>query len=174
MKTLANDSHSRKFVLLLISTLLSAGCLFTYRLSPFDKNFDVLIRNRCAVGRQCEIAIGDAADFEWDEMYVFRPGLTDGDITNVLPAINGFEGEFNRKIAFLNHGKVVRRDEGAQIIEGENTPDGYIFFKENASWNCLRYTKGSTFRVTPIKLTNGEGYEITCSNCTESPIFQEF
>jgi len=120
--------------------------------------------------------MGDATTFDWDEMYLFRPGLTGADVESILPAAKGFEGEFNRKIAFFKQGNLVKLDEAAEIIEGEHTPGGMLFFDQDATGNpdCLRYSRNTIFRVTREKWIQGDVYQLFCANCETSPIFAEF
>ena len=157
-----------------LALILLVGCTTKYYLSPFDETIDGVIQRTCAPESQCEIRTADGTDFEWDEMFVFRSGLSSGDVKDILPAAEDFDGEFNAKIAFLRKGKLVKRYESPEIIEGEFIPNGTLYFIEKDPWDCLRFTTNSKFQVTPIKLSNGTGYQLTCSNCTESPIFKKF
>ena len=145
-------------------------------LSSFDRTVNSLIRNQCNFESPCRVRLSDATTFDWDEMYVFRPGILDGEAQQIVPAVEGFQREFNRKIAFLKDGKLVRIDEAPSIIEGEHTPPGMLFFKIDESGNpdCLRYSSDVEFEVQKERWIRGDVYMLKCTNCVMSPIFAEF
>jgi hypothetical protein len=135
-----------------------------------------VISKRCSFEGPCQITIGESNSFEWDEMYVFRPGILNGEAQLIVPEVSGFQGEFNRKIAFLKEGKLVKTDEAASIIEGEHTPPGMLFFDVEASGNpdCLRFSRDAVFQVTRENRIRGHVYRLARTNCESSPIFAEF
>jgi hypothetical protein len=175
MRILENNLSVFKLSLFILFSCLSIGCYGWYKLSAFDASVDKLIEKTCSPDAQCEIRIANATDFDWDEMFVFRSGLTNADVEHILPAARGFRGEFNDKVAFFNNGKLVRLVEEPEVIEGEYFPDGTILFQEGEeTWEALRYQQNAMFRVTPIKLSRGIGYRLVCSNCHDSSIFRRF
>jgi hypothetical protein len=161
---------------MLLIAMFAVCCQIGLKASPFDQDVSALIHKRCAASGSCRIRIADATEFDWDEMYVFRSGLLGVEAENILPGAKAFSGEFNRKIAFVKAGKIVRLDETAEIVEGEHTPDGTVFFYLDADGNadCLRYMRDAEFDVTSISLTRGVGYYLACANCQQSPVFAEF
>lgn len=160
---------------ILLATL-AMSCDLQPALSSFDKDVDALIEKNCSFEEPCQIPIANATSFEWDEMYVFRPGILDGEARMILPAVKGFRGEFNRKIAFLKNGNLVQIDEAAEIIEGEHTPPGTLEFdiEEGGNPDCLRYSNSAVFRVSREKWARGNIYRLACANCISSPVFAEF
>lgn len=164
----------RRLIVIILIAWLTAAC--EPDLSSFDKDVNNLISKRCSFEDPCQITIGESTSFDWDEMYVFRPGLTSADVEAILPTAKGFQGEFNRKIAFFKEGNLVDLDEAASIIEGEHTPPGMLFFDIDESGNpdCLRYSRDSVFRVTREKWIRGNVYRLACLNCNSSPIFADF
>lgn len=135
-----------------------------------------MIHKRCGASGPCQIRIADATEFDWDEMYVFRSGLLGVEAEKILPGAKAFDGGYNRKIAFVKAGKIISLDESAEIIEGEHTPDGTVFFYQDAVGNadCLRYNRDVEFEVKTTTLSRGVGYDLACANCTQSPVFAEF
>src|SRR5829696_7795700 len=106
-----------KFLLFLMAVFVavfSTAC--EPRLSSFDEDVNALIRKQCEPHAQCEIRLRDATSFDWDEMYVFRPGIVDLEARHFVPVATEFRGEFNRKIVFLKDGKLVRIDEAPSVI----------------------------------------------------------
>ena len=164
-----------RFILLIGFAVLVAfpGCNRNPGLSSFDTQVNVLIHEKCNFDGPCEITIGEATDFDWDEMYIFRPGIVDGEPRKVVPAAKGFRGEFNRQIAFLKDGRLVKLDEAASITEGEHTPSGMLFFNEGVPNDCLRYPRDAVFKINREKWTRGVVYKLACTNCTTSPVFAE-
>lgn len=163
-------------ILLALIVVACAPGLSESELSPFDKEVGALIKRSCNFAEPCQITIGDATSFDWDEMYIFRPGILGVEAEHILLAAKGLKGEFNRKIAFLKDGKLVRIDEAPSVIEGEHTPPGMLFFEieEFENSDCLRYSRHATFQVTILKVTRGDAYRLMCANCTSSPVFAEF
>ncbi len=145
-------------------------------LSSFDADVNALIRSRCTFETDCHIRVRDATKFDWDEMYVLRPGIVDVEARNYLPAVGELRGEFNRKIVFLKNGKRVGADEAPSIIEGEHTPPGMLFFDQGLDGNpdCLRYSSDVEFTVRTEKWIRGNVYQLECSNCSQSPVFADF
>ncbi len=127
------------------------------RLSSFDKDVNALIKKQCTFEEPCHIKIGDATSFDWDEMYVFRPGILNSEAQAIVPEVKGFECEFNRKIAFMKNGKQVRIDEAVSVIEGEHSPPGKLFFdiEESGNPDCRLYSRGQVFQVTSKEATQG-------------------
>jgi hypothetical protein len=164
----------RPFILVFVFCVILTGC--EPGLSSFDRNVDGLIRKQCNFENPCQVKLADTTDFEWDEMYVFRPGITDGEAELLVPAAKGIKGEFNRKIAFLSNGKLTRLDEAPSIIEGEHTPPGMLFFDtdEEGNHDCLRYPRDAVFVVRQEKSIRGYVNILKCSNCEQSPVFAEF
>jgi hypothetical protein len=162
-----------RVALVIIISILAISCKL--ELSSFDKGVNELIDKQCHSNSPCKIKIGEATSFDWDEMYVFRPGIIDVEVQHIVPGVT-FAGEFNRKIAFEKNGKLVRTDEAASVIEGENTPPGMLFFDENLAGNpdCLRYSRDAEFEVKVQKWHRGDVYFLNCSNCLKSPVFAEF
>ncbi|HMM78859.1 MAG TPA: hypothetical protein PKC65_02435 [Pyrinomonadaceae bacterium] len=164
----------RRLAAILLLTLLGTAC--EPALSSFDKDVGSLIDKSCNFDTPCQITIGDATSFDWDEMYIFRPGILNGEAKAILPAVDGFQGEFNRKIAFLKNGRLVRIDEAASIIEGEHTPPGMLFFdiEESGNPDCIRYSRDAMFNVTKDKWIRGNVYRLACANCKSSAVYAEF
>jgi len=167
---------TQRLIIVILIAWLAAACEPELELSSFDKDVDALIGKRCTFEEPCQIRIGEATNFDWDEMYVFRPGIVNGEAQSIIPAVKGFKGEFNRKIAFMNQGQLVRIDEAASVIEGEHTPPGMLFFDNEESENsdCLRYSRNAVFRVTREKWIRGNVYFLACANCESSPVFAQF
>jgi hypothetical protein len=164
----------RRLIVIIVIAWFTTAC--EPGLSSFDKDVNALIRKQCTFEEPCQISIGEATSYDWDEMYVFRPGITGSEAEKILPAAKGFEGEFNRKIAFLKDGKLARLDEAASIIEGEHTPPGMLFFITDIEGNhdCLRFSRAAVFEVIREKWIRGNVYRLACVNCTSSPVFAEF
>lgn len=169
-------SRSLCFIVFAYMLIWCGACRYEPGLSSFDKSVGALINRSCNFEKPCQISIGEATNFDWDEMYIFRAGILGVEAEKILPAAKGFEGEFNRKIAFLKDGKLVRIDEAPSIIEGEHTPPGMLFFdiEEPGNPDSLRYSRDATFQVTILKVTRGDAYRLKCANCTSSPISAEF
>ena len=164
---------TRLFVVLLTVVLAAVACHPS--LSTFDKQVNNLIHERCSFDGPCQITVGEATNFDWDEIYVFRPGLTAGDVEAILPAAKGFHGEFNRKMAFLKQGHLVKLDEAPEIIEGENTPPGMLFFEDSPdNDDCLRYPRDAEFKVKQESWSQGNIYKLACANCQTPPVFAGF
>ncbi|HMQ05484.1 MAG TPA: hypothetical protein PKD26_16320 [Pyrinomonadaceae bacterium] len=158
------------------SVLIGTACFRSFQASRFDKEVDALIELSCSSASACRIRIAEATNLDWDEMYVLRHGLLGVEAEKLLPGAKEFRGEFNRKIAFVKSGQIIRFDEAAEFVEGEHTPDGTLIFDSGAEGNAdiLRYDREAEFEVTNIKLSRGIGYTLKCSNCTQSPVFAEY
>ena len=159
---------------LVLLALLTASC--EPSLSPLDTSVGPVIKKQCQFDTPCTIKLRDATGFDWDEMYVLRPGVFDVEAKHYLPEVGELRGEFNRKIVFLKNGKRVNADEAPSIIEGEHTPPGMLFFDQGIYGNpdCLRYFSNVEFTVTKERWIGGDSYQLKCSNCAESPVFAEF
>ena len=158
---------------LLIILSLTAAC--EPGLSSFDSKVGEHIKKTCTFETPCTIRLREATKFDWDEMYILRPGVLDVEARKYLPEVGELKGEFNRKIVFLKNGKRVDADEAPSIIEGEHTPPGMLFFDSlPGNPDCLRYFSDVEFTVTTEKWIRGNVYKLECSNCAKSPIFAEF
>ncbi len=158
---------------LIAIALLTAAC--DPGLSLFDESVGAIIKKDCDVETTCTIRLRDATNFDWDEMYVLRPGVLDVEARKYLPEVGILRGEFNRKIVFFKNGRRVSADEAPTIIEGEHTPPGMIFFEDgDGNPDCLRFASDAQFNVRKEKWLRGEVYHLSCSNCVQSPVFAEF
>lgn len=166
-----------KIVSVLLIAIFAVSCVKReYSLSPFDESVGALIQKQCNFETECRIRISDATEFDWDEMYVLRAGLLDVEAKEVLPQVGELWGEFNRKIVFLKNGKRIHADETAEIIEGEHTPPGMLFFESGDGGNAdiYRYSSQAEFIVTRKTWVRGFMYDMHCTNCYKSPVFAEF
>jgi hypothetical protein len=162
------------FLLLVIVTVYG-GCGylgFGPDTSKFDRQVGKEIATRCARNVPCQIALKDATDFEWDEVYVFRIGLTPIDVDTCLGQKAGFTGEFTRKILFLRNGEIVGRDENFPDLE-RMLPGEVVFNVVNDGHaRCQKYDKHAAFSVERMPTRGEEYYALTCANCSASPVVE--
>ncbi|MEK7856677.1 MAG: hypothetical protein AAB288_11350 [Acidobacteriota bacterium] len=136
---------------LIVVGLLTTAC--EPGLSSFDKDVGSVIKKQCTFEGRCKIKLREVTKFDWDEMYVLRPGVLDVEARKYLPEVGELNGEFNRKIVFFKNGKRVEADEAPSIIEAEHTPPGMLFFDDDAPGNpdCLRCSANAVVEVRQEK-----------------------
>ena len=84
------------------------------------------VTETCGERWQCVIGIDGITSFEWDNAYIFRPGVLDSEIESIIDKKVKFSEEFSYKYVFLKNNSVIFTEE--HFFDFDYPEDGLVSF----------------------------------------------
>ena len=147
----------KRFCFIALALFLMPGCS---RSGLIEQRIGEKV-NSCKSDAPCIIRIKELTDFQWDEMYVFSYGAHAEYIERALGTPLPDPVEFQRRIVFLEGGRIVHREDEPTDIEG--MVDGEVGFAGmDTQPSHLSFTPAtSVFTASKHEHSNGIAYTLT-------------
>lgn len=150
---------------LLLLLVIASGC--SREVLPDNQSLITQrIASKCGAETTCEVDLNDLLPFSWDRLYVFRPGLTPGEVRKLIGLDVTFKEEFSYKYVFLSEGRVVRTEEH-RIDDFDRLPDGLVLFLQtDATGKFALVEPRSRLAASINRRKAGTNYFLKCTDCS--------
>jgi hypothetical protein len=128
------DVTMKRVCFLFMALLVTLGCS---RSGVIERRIGERV-DGCDPAAPCIIRVKDVTDFPWEKMYAFDYGVSHDQIEKALGVPYPNYIEFQRRLVFLNDGKIVHREDEPTDIERPVT--GEVIFAETDGVNQWSYT----------------------------------
>lgn len=149
----------KRLVIVILLLIPLQGCgTKTINSSSVEGKLVTRINSTCQSSSVCTIRVKDVTNFDWDKMYVFKHTATSDQMNKAVGLPLPPYEEFERKIIFVNVGKVVYSE--ADPTDVEKPIDQEVMFDIPDDAQYKSYGRDSVFKVTRKSFSNGVYYEL--------------